>query len=82
MQYVSRPHHYIGNRRQENNSLGRIGVSGQISSATSAGDLANGPLGDGIEDPRVDVLGGRCLSDQADVTDVLAGPMALEPGNV
>ena len=31
MQYVSRPHHYIGNRRQENNGLGRIGVSGQIS---------------------------------------------------
>ena len=35
MQYVSRPHHYIGNRRQENNSLGRIGVSGQISRAGS-----------------------------------------------
>ena len=34
MQYVSRPHHYIGNRRQENNGLGRIGVSGQISSRT------------------------------------------------
>ena len=31
MQYVSRSHHYIGNRRQENNGLGRIGVSGQIS---------------------------------------------------
>ena len=35
MQYVSRPHHYIGNRRQENNGLGRIGVSGQISSITT-----------------------------------------------
>ena len=34
MQYVSRPHHYIGNGRQENNGLGRIGVSGQISRAT------------------------------------------------
>ena len=32
MQYVSRTHHYIGNRRQENNGLGRIGVSGQVSS--------------------------------------------------
>ena len=31
MQYVSRPHHYIGNRRQENKGLWRIGVSGQIS---------------------------------------------------
>ena len=31
MQYVSKPHYYIGNRRQENNGLGRIGVSGQIS---------------------------------------------------
>ena len=31
MQYVSRTHHYIGNRRQENSGLGRIGVSGQIS---------------------------------------------------
>ena len=31
MQYVSRTHHYIGNRRQENNGLGRIGVPGQIS---------------------------------------------------
>ena len=31
MQYVSSPHHYIGNRRQENNGLGRIGVSGHIS---------------------------------------------------
>ena len=30
MQYVSKPHYYIGNRRQENNGLGRIGVSGQI----------------------------------------------------
>ena len=31
MQYVSRSHHYIGNRRQENNGLGRIGVSGPVS---------------------------------------------------
>ena len=31
MQYVSRTHHYIGNRRQENNGLWRIGVPGQIS---------------------------------------------------
>ena len=37
MQYVSRPHHYIGNRRQENNGLGRIGVSGQISSGVGSG---------------------------------------------
>ena len=34
MQYISRPHHYIGNRRQENSGLGRIGVSGQISRTT------------------------------------------------
>ena len=32
MQYVSRTHHYIGNRRQENNGLWRIGVPGQLSS--------------------------------------------------
>ena len=31
MQYVSRTHHYIGNRRQENNGLWRIGVPGQVS---------------------------------------------------
>ena len=36
MQYVSRTHHYIGNRRQENNGLWRIGVPGQISSVLLA----------------------------------------------
>ena len=36
MQYVSIIHHYIGNRRQENNSLGRIGVPGQISRVVPA----------------------------------------------
>ena len=51
MQYASRPHRYIGNRRQENNGLGRIGVSGQISrvcgqSAIDPGNLpAQLPVG-------------------------------------
>ena len=36
MQYVPIIHHYIGNRRQENNSLGRIGVPGQISRVVPA----------------------------------------------
>ena len=29
IRFNTRPHHYIGNRRQENSGLGRIGVSGQ-----------------------------------------------------
>ena len=38
MQYVSRPHHYIGNRRQENNGLRRIGVPARFLGGRSIRD--------------------------------------------
>ena len=51
----------------------------RTSSATSARELANGHLGNGVEDPR-DVRGGRRLSDSADAVGVLSGSTSQDPG--